>query len=168
MNSLKSVAFFLSGIVAGIGITLVCVGHVNPAWALPKAQPPFKDVPSTHAAAAAVEKMKSTGIMTGYDDDAFHGSQPVTRYELAVVLARFAQYYDTSKAPLASTDVPLSAAPIWVQPSRLYLASNGFVPYWSPLFRAPGTALITADLLSDTVSSTVDRLIDRSMPLDHP
>lgn len=166
MNRFKSALLLCAGIAAGIVFfaSLVFVGAAS-AHTMSTQASPYRDVPAKHPAASAVAVMKKTGIITGYADDTYRGSQPVTRYELAVVLARFAKYYDTSKAPIASSSANIPASPAWVQPARMYLAANGFVPARSPLFQSPGSAKVTADLLSDTVSSTMDRLVDRSLPV---
>jgi hypothetical protein len=171
MYSVKPVLIFISGIAAGVIITAMIFGPKASAQTKPhKAAPvtPFRDVPISQTDAAALSTMKKTGIIAGYPNNTYDGSRPVTRYELAVVLARFAQYYETSKAPLASNPPVLLPAPPWAQPSRQFLASSGFVPTASPLFASPGNSPVSADLLSDTLSSTLDRLIDLSMPLSHP
>jgi hypothetical protein len=48
----------------------------------------YGDVPEGHWARDAVELMSALGILTGYPDATFRGSQSATRYELAVVGAR--------------------------------------------------------------------------------
>jgi hypothetical protein len=164
MASLKSIVVFLSGTVAGIMLSASALGLAASARADNHGTTAFPDVPAKHAAASAVAKLKKAGIVTGYPDDTYQGSRPVTRYELAVVLARFAQYYDTSKQPIATSKANISTAPRWSDPSRQFLASNGYVPPISPLFANPGTAPVTADQFSDTLSSTIDRMIDRNLP----
>jgi len=46
------------------------------------------DVAATHWARAAVELLVKRGILTGYPDSTFRGEGPVTRYQLALILAR--------------------------------------------------------------------------------
>lgn len=48
----------------------------------------FADVPFTHWAYQAVEKLASVGVLEGYPDGKFRGPQPMTRYEFAVALVR--------------------------------------------------------------------------------
>lgn len=49
---------------------------------------PFSDVPFTHWAYDAVAKLSSRGIVTGFPDGSFKGNRTMTRYELAMVVAR--------------------------------------------------------------------------------
>jgi len=168
MVSPKSVLLFISGCIAGIVLTAVLLSPGARAFASTKVAGPFADVPASHPAAQAVAELKAKGIVTGYPDDTYHGSQPVTRYELAVTLARFAKYYDKSTQPLVSVPAKLPTAPTWAIPSREYLASNQFVPASSAIFQLPGTSDVTADQLADSVSTILDRITDRSMPLQHP
>lgn len=49
---------------------------------------PFLDVPGDHWAAKFVEAVKDNGIMVGRGNGLFEGERPVTRYELAVVIAK--------------------------------------------------------------------------------
>lgn len=46
------------------------------------------DVPQGHWAQAAVNLLIQKGVLLGYPDGTFRGGQPVTRYELAVMLSR--------------------------------------------------------------------------------
>jgi hypothetical protein len=49
---------------------------------------PFTDLPADHWAYPAVEKLVSKGILSGYPNGAFRGKNLVTRYALAVSLAK--------------------------------------------------------------------------------
>ena len=49
---------------------------------------PFSDLPSGHWAYDAVVQLSSQGLLHGYPDKTFQGGQPVTRYEMASILAR--------------------------------------------------------------------------------
>ncbi|QTA37316.1 S-layer homology domain-containing protein [Thermosipho ferrireducens] len=48
----------------------------------------INDVPKNHWAYEAVTQLEEAGIITGYPDGTFRGTSNVTRYELAVFLAR--------------------------------------------------------------------------------
>jgi len=48
----------------------------------------FKDIPKGHWAEASVKELKEAGIIGGFADGTFRGDQPVTRYEVAAMLAR--------------------------------------------------------------------------------
>jgi hypothetical protein len=168
MNTPKSVLLFLSGTAAGVFLSISLLNPGVPALAATRLAGPFLDVPASHVAAPAVADLKARGILTGYPDNTYHGDKPVTRYELAVTLARFAKYYDTSQAPIQSSSAQIPAAPDWAAPSRTYLVSNNFLLPDSPLFENPGTRRVTSDELANALSSLINRLTDRSMPLDHP
>jgi hypothetical protein len=59
------------------------------ALALPSfGQQPFADVPADHWAAKAVADLAAVGIMEGRPDGTFDGRRAMTRYEVAVSLAR--------------------------------------------------------------------------------
>lgn len=49
---------------------------------------PFSDVPQDHWAYEAVERLAASGALSGYPDGAFRGGKPMTRYEIAVLVAR--------------------------------------------------------------------------------
>lgn len=48
----------------------------------------FKDVSPDHWAYKAIEKVVSTGLMEGYPQGTFEGKRPITRYEMAIIVAR--------------------------------------------------------------------------------
>ncbi|WP_176010622.1 S-layer homology domain-containing protein [Paenalkalicoccus suaedae] len=49
----------------------------------------FTDVPATHWASGSVGFLKAEGIFGGYSDDTFRPNEPITRGELAAVIARY-------------------------------------------------------------------------------
>lgn len=49
---------------------------------------PFSDLPRAHWAYDAVERFAAAGVLSGYPDGAFRGEKPMTRYEIAVLVAR--------------------------------------------------------------------------------
>lgn len=69
----------------------------------------FSDVPADHWAAKYVETVRELGLMDGYPDGTFRGGQPVTRYELAAIIARMAE--KGMQVPTAGVGAPTSAAP---------------------------------------------------------
>jgi hypothetical protein len=164
MISPKSALLFVSGCIAGTMLTAALLTPSFRVQAATSLTGPFVDVPAHHVAAPAVAEMKSEGIITGYPNDTYRGSSPVTRYELAVILSRFAHYYDSSKQPLSKRTIQLPAAPSWASKPREYLASNLYVPTSSRIFENPGTALVTCDDVADSLSSILDRIIDRNTP----
>lgn len=50
--------------------------------------PTLTDVPAGHWAKDAIDKLVSRGIILGYPDGTFRGTQNLTRYEAAVIIAR--------------------------------------------------------------------------------
>ena len=55
---------------------------------LPLAANPFNDIPQNHWAYDAVEMLQEKGLVEGYPDGYFKGDRPVTRYEMAMAVAR--------------------------------------------------------------------------------
>ena len=70
------------------------------AFAAPVLANPFSDVPFSHWAYDAVKRLTEKGIMTGMPDGTFKGEKGVSRYELAVTLARALE-----KLPRGKVDV---------------------------------------------------------------
>ncbi|MBI4872852.1 MAG: S-layer homology domain-containing protein [Candidatus Riflebacteria bacterium] len=74
-------------------LALACLA-AGPDRALAQAAPgaataaAFRDVPADHWAYEAVDKLAREGLMQGYPDGTFKGKKVVTRYDLAVVVAK--------------------------------------------------------------------------------
>lgn len=69
------------------------------AFAAPSfAANPFTDVPAGHWAYDAVARLAARGIVFGYPDGTYKGVQPMTRYEMAAMLARVLAQVDMEKA----------------------------------------------------------------------
>jgi hypothetical protein len=49
---------------------------------------PFSDVPANHWAYQYIQSLAADGLIDGYPDGKFKGDRPLTRYEMAVVVAR--------------------------------------------------------------------------------
>ena len=162
---MRTVLPFALGLVAGVAITallIIGVPRVQAAGHLAAA-------PSA-GTAGAVSRVKSEGIMRNEADGKFHGDQPVTRYEAAVVLDHFVQYVEQGRKPLHDTSVHLpdskASAPVGSEAHKAQMAlmDGRFLPTDSVLFKAPGTQPVTADQFADAVAHTVNRVVDRSMP----
>lgn len=65
--------------------TALVVGAASTTFA---ANNPFQDVPADHWAYDAVAQLANDGVITGYSDGTYKGSQQITRYEMAVMVAR--------------------------------------------------------------------------------
>jgi len=61
---------------------------------------PFSDVPANHWAYQYIQSLAADGIIDGYPDGKFKGDRPLTRYEMAVVVARvIAKLQENQPAP---------------------------------------------------------------------
>ena len=49
---------------------------------------PFADVPADHWAYQAIQSLSADGLIDGYPDGSFNGDRPLTRYEMAAIVAR--------------------------------------------------------------------------------
>lgn len=59
----------------------------------------FTDVPKDNWSYAAVQKLVKDGIVNGYNDQTFRGDQPLSRYEMAVIVAKALQKVDKVDGP---------------------------------------------------------------------
>lgn len=58
------------------------------------ASPALIDVPTTHWAYDAVSKLVKADLVDGYGDATFRGDRPMSRYELAIIVAKSMDRYD--------------------------------------------------------------------------
>jgi hypothetical protein len=61
---------------------------VTVAFAVPAFANPFTDVPKTHWAYDAVNKLAAAGIVDGYGDGTYKGDKTMTRYEMAQIVSK--------------------------------------------------------------------------------
>ncbi|WP_291428858.1 S-layer homology domain-containing protein [Deinococcus sp.] len=66
--------------------------------------PALTDVPAGHWAKDAIDKLVSTGIILGYPDGTFRGTQNLTRYEAAVIIARLLDQVKTGEVNPGTMD----------------------------------------------------------------
>lgn len=66
------------------------------------AAPLFGDVPEEHWARDAVANLAAKGLVEGYPDGTFKGARAATRYEMAMVVARFLAKNDQEHATFAT------------------------------------------------------------------
>jgi hypothetical protein len=101
-------------------------------------------------------------------DGKFHGSQTVTRYELAVVLDRLVRDMEAAHKPLsARPPQPVSlphSLPAAPAAALRHLIGSGFLLPNTPLLKQPGTQPVTAAQLADALAQVTIRLSDRSLP----
>jgi hypothetical protein len=80
-------------VVAGLVVGLVLpVGQAALAT-------PFSDVPANHWAYQYIQSLAADGIIDGYPDGMFKGDRPLTRYEMAVVVARVIAKLQENQGP---------------------------------------------------------------------
>jgi hypothetical protein len=72
------------------------------AWSPAARATPFADVPSDHWAYQAIQSLAADGLIDGYPDGAFGGDRPLTRYEMAVLVARIVAKLQANGAGYAS------------------------------------------------------------------
>ena len=84
--------------VAAAAPAVVAPGLVAPAQAQDRAE--FQDVPLTHWAYPALQKLAAAGILEGYPPNGnFIGQRPMTRYEFAVAIARLLDKIQAGQGP---------------------------------------------------------------------
>lgn len=81
--------------------TALLVGAASTTFA---AANPFSDVPADHWAYDAVSQLAEDGVIEGYGDTTFRGSQNITRYEMAQMIARAMARTDVSASDKALID----------------------------------------------------------------
>lgn len=99
ISGVTALALFAGGIVG--------LGGVGSSVEAAQATLKFKDVPSTHWAAAAISSAVEQGYFKGYADGTFKPSSPVTKAEMASILGRLADQPDAATQEQNNfTDVP--------------------------------------------------------------
>src|SRR6202790_3142803 len=63
---------------------------------------PFSDVPANHWAYQAIQSLAADGLVEGFPDGKFKGDRPLTRYEMAVLVARVIAKLQANGAGFAS------------------------------------------------------------------
>ena len=79
-------------------VALVAVAALVAFAAPALAANPFMDVPMNSWAYDAVSQLAASGVISGYPDGTYKGNQPMTRYEMASVVARALATVDMNKA----------------------------------------------------------------------
>ena len=69
------------------------------ALVVPGFSQPFADVPTNHWAYDAIAELAAKGLIEGYPDGTFKGNQPLTRYEMAMVVARLVARIEAIPTP---------------------------------------------------------------------
>lgn len=98
----------------------------------------FSDVPAGQYYSAAVSWASENGLVTGYDDGEWAGmfrpDAPVSREELAVMIARYAGFKTTGQAVAPAADdtvltslIGWNTADNWALPSLAWCTANGVI-----------------------------------------
>lgn len=88
--------------------------------------PALTDVPAGHWAKDAIDRLVSRGIILGYPDGTFRGTQNLTRYEAAVIIARLLEQIRSGDVPAGSLNTEdLTALQNAVQELAADLAALG-------------------------------------------
>jgi hypothetical protein len=102
-------------------LAVVLAAILSFALVAPAAAQPFADVPTDHWAYDAIAELAAKGLVEGYPDGSFRGDRAMTRYEMAMVVARLLARIEAIKIPplppdlvrrpeLAKTDAATRAA----------------------------------------------------------
>jgi len=116
------------------------------AFSAPVMSAPFADVPSNHWAYDAVRELAARGLIVGYPDGTFRGNNPLTRYELAMILSRLIPQLEKIAGGLAIDVSEFVTKAELAEALADYVKLDDLADY------------VTADQLADYV--TVDQLAD--------
>src|ERR1700730_8950581 len=80
--------------LAGVWAALIILAVISPAFAQP-----FADTPTNHWAYDAIAELAAKGLVEGYPDGTFKGDRTMTRYEMAMVVARLLARIESIQIP---------------------------------------------------------------------
>ncbi len=80
-------------------IAVILAAILSLALVAPALAQPFADVPTEHWAYDAIAELAAKGLIEGYPDGAFRGDRAMTRYEMAMVVARLLARIEAIKIP---------------------------------------------------------------------
>jgi hypothetical protein len=80
---------------------VLLVAVASPAFAQP-----FADVPTDHWAFDAIAELAAKGIIEGFPDGTFKGDRGVSRYEVAIIVARILARIEAIKIPAPAAPAP--------------------------------------------------------------
>ena len=78
-----------AAVLAAVTMTSAATGYA--------AKNPFKDLPQDHWAYDAVTMLARDGVIEGYADGTYKGERTLNRYEMAAIVARALEKFDTAK-----------------------------------------------------------------------
>ena len=112
---------FIVTLLAAITFSGMVVAQ-QPIGAVQPAPAEFPDVPEGHWAGDAIDLAVASGIIVGFPDGTYRGSQNVTRYEQAVIIARMINLFEGRLASVFGEVEPMMQA---VEELRSELESMG-------------------------------------------
>ncbi|MGQ0550274.1 MAG: S-layer homology domain-containing protein [Armatimonadota bacterium] len=86
-------------------IAVLLAALLSLALVAPALAQPFADVPTDHWAYDAIAELAAKGLIEGYPDGAFRGDRAMTRYEMAMVVARLLARIEAIKIPPLPPDL---------------------------------------------------------------
>ena len=87
--------------------------------------PALTDVPAGHWAKDAIDRLVSRGVILGYPDGTFRGTQNLTRYEAAIIIARLLDQMRDGETPAGMTAEDMTALQNAIQELAADLAALG-------------------------------------------
>ena len=109
----------------------------------------FKDIPDNYWACPAISTLTNAGILKGFEDGNFRPNEPVTRAQMATIIARFA---NLSEGAVSFTDIEGH----WAQRAIELAAGNGWINgYEDGTFR-PNDKITRAATMA-----MINRVLDR-------
>lgn len=90
-------------------IAVVLAALLSLTLVAPAMAQPFADVPTDHWAYDAIAELAAKGLIEGYPDGAFRGDRAMTRYEMAMVVARVLARIEAIKIPPLPPDLVRTA-----------------------------------------------------------
>jgi hypothetical protein len=115
-------------------VALAIAASLVLAVVAPAFSQPFADVPTDHWAFDAIAELAAKGIVEGYPDGTFKGDRAMTRYEMAMVVARLL-------ARIEAIKIPAPAPPAKVPPPEVSRADITTLQRLINEFRAELAAL---------------------------
>ncbi len=154
-------------------LAFACVLPCSAEGEQAKDKPAYTDVPEDHWAGDSLNLLSDMGILKGYPDGEFKGDRPVTRYELAVVLARVTELLAPIAQPKGETKKPVetanavSGAPKWASDALAALKTGKYLGGDSPII-TDGSKAATAEDVAAALASISARIIEMKVPADTP
>ncbi|MGM9592588.1 MAG: S-layer homology domain-containing protein [Oscillospiraceae bacterium] len=109
----------------------------------------FNDIPDTYWACPAISTLTNAGILKGFEDGSFRPSEPVTRAQMAAIIARFA---NLSEGTVSFSDIEGH----WAQKSIELAAGNGWINGY-----ADGTFRPNEKITRAATMAMINRVLDR-------